>query len=43
MTEKDAVKYRPLPGCALWVVPMEIDMPDVFRVFMLARLAELSA
>ena len=43
MTEKDAVKYRPLPGRALWVVPMEIDMPDVFRVFMLARLAELSA
>lgn len=43
MTEKDAVKYRPLPGCELWVVPMEIDMPDAFRVFMLARLAELSA
>jgi len=43
MTEKDAVKYRPLPGCALWVVPMEIDMPAAFREFLLGRLAELSA
>lgn len=43
MTEKDAVKYRPLPGCALWVVPMEIDVPTAFREFLLRRLAELSA
>lgn len=43
MTEKDAVKYRPLPGCALWVVPMEIDMPASFREFLLSRLAGLSA
>ena len=43
MTEKDAVKYRPLPGCALWVVPMEIDMPAPFREFLLGRLAGLSA
>lgn len=43
MTEKDAVKYQPLPGCALWVVPMEIDMPAEFREFLLARLAGLSA
>ncbi len=43
MTEKDAVKYRPLPGCALWVVPMQIDMPAEFRAFMLGRLAALSA
>lgn len=43
MTEKDAVKYRPMPGCALWVVPMEIDMPAAFREFLLARLKGLSA
>lgn len=43
MTEKDAVKYRPLPGCALWVVPMEIEMPAAFREFLLGRLAALSA
>ena len=43
MTEKDAVKYQPLAGCALWIVPMEIDMPAEFREFVLARLARLSA
>jgi tetraacyldisaccharide 4'-kinase len=43
MTEKDAVKYQPLAGCALWTVPMEIDMPIEFREFVLARLARLSA
>jgi tetraacyldisaccharide 4'-kinase len=43
MTEKDAVKYQPLVGCALWTVPMEIDMPIEFREFVLARLARLSA
>jgi tetraacyldisaccharide 4'-kinase len=43
MTEKDAVKYRPLPGCALWVVPMEIEMPAAFLEFLLGRLAALSA
>jgi tetraacyldisaccharide 4'-kinase len=43
MTEKDAVKYQPMAGCALWIVPMEIDMPAAFREFVLARLARLSA
>ena len=43
MTEKDAVKYQPLAGCALWMVPMEIDMPAEFREFVLARLARPSA
>lgn len=43
MTEKDAVKYRAMPGRALWVVPMEIDMPAGFREYLLARLDGLSA
>jgi tetraacyldisaccharide 4'-kinase len=42
MTEKDAVKYQPLTGCAVWTVPMEIDMPAEFREFVLARLARLA-
>lgn len=38
MTEKDAVKYRPVDGCPVWVATLEVSVPPAAGARLLERL-----
>jgi tetraacyldisaccharide 4'-kinase len=42
MTEKDAVKYRPVSGCPVWVATLELSVPPEVGAQVLERLRALS-
>ena len=42
MTEKDAVKYRPVSGCPVWVATLELTVPPDVGAQVLERLRTLS-
>jgi len=43
MTEKDAVKYVPVTGCAVWVARLEVRVPPEVGARVLERLRKFSA
>lgn len=43
MTEKDAVKYPPLPGADVWVMPVQLQAPPGLAAKIVQRVADIAA